>query len=76
MQTSRILWLIWCGVWAVLWSVLGFLSLAAYAVGDTKPTDGVALLALLSVLAMFLPVGKPKLYDRFNERTRKWEKMS
>jgi hypothetical protein len=76
MQTSRILWLIWCGVWTVLWSVLGFISLAPAAFGATRPAGACLLMAVLSIGAMFMPVGSERKYQRYNNTSHKWENMS
>jgi hypothetical protein len=48
MSTGRVLWLIWCLMWAAVWTIA--------AVG----TLGLTLIpAALSVAAFWLPVGKP-----------------
>jgi len=50
MQTSRILWLIWCGAWCMLWTIGAFLMLGFNPIFD--------LMALISLALMLAPVGK------------------
>ena len=46
MATARSLWLVWCGVWALVWFLLGFSFFPLW------------LGLLASVGAMFIPVGR------------------
>jgi len=49
MPAARILWLCWCGLWTVLWCLFGFAFIPFW------------LMVPVSVGAMFIPVGKPRV---------------
>jgi hypothetical protein len=49
MPAARVLWLIWCGVWALAWALFGFAFIPFW------------LMVPVSVAAMFVPVGKPRV---------------
>lgn len=48
MTTGRVIWLIWCLLWAATWFFMGFGTLGLAWIGVP-----------LSVAAYWLPVGKP-----------------
>lgn len=50
MTTGRVIWIIWCLLWAGFWAVTGLLSVVGIVVFGP--------IAVLSVLAILLPIGK------------------
>lgn len=72
MSTGRVLWIIWCLLWAGAWSVD-----VAVTFGDPAVHSSVAwrVLAVVmaggSLAALFLPVGRAEPYEPLTPRRKK-----